>query len=61
MKFINCNYCCVFIFLVFLLKKYLFVCLCLILVLAHGIFDLHCTMQDLLVLGCDLSVVACGI
>ena len=61
MKFIHCNYCCVFIFLICLLKNYLFVWLCLILVLAHGIFDLHYTMQDLLVLGCDLSVVACGI
>ena len=61
MKFIHFNYCCIFIFLIFLLKKSLFVWLCLILVLARGIFDLHCSTQDLLVLGCDLSVVACGI
>lgn len=45
MKFIHFNYCCIFIFLIFLLKKSLFVWLCLILVLARGIFDLHCSSQ----------------
>ena len=41
-------------FFSFFKNTYSFIWLCLILVVAHRIFNLHCGMQDLLVTACGI-------
>ena len=40
-----------------ILFQYLLIGLCQVLAAAYGTFDLHCTMQDLLVVACEIYLV----